>query len=141
VLVRDHGLPLHIFGGKVDGLARYGHKITSADSLSWSITARYDRPRSRLLRQLPRLRAALARPRARSRAQPAPRPPVPGLLSTATDLFSRNSRPSSKAELDAAAAHLDDLGISHEPIKDIGPAYILEFRDPDNIALELAAPK
>jgi glyoxylase I family protein len=44
-------------------------------------------------------------------------------------------------ELDAAAAHLDDLGIEHEPIKDIGPAYILEFRDPDNIALELTAPK
>lgn len=44
VLARDLGLPLHIFGGKVDGLARYGHKITSADSLSWSITARYDRP-------------------------------------------------------------------------------------------------
>jgi glyoxylase I family protein len=31
--------------------------------------------------------------------------------------------------------------IAHEPIKDIGPAYILEFRDPDNIALELTAPK
>jgi glyoxylase I family protein len=44
-------------------------------------------------------------------------------------------------ELDSAAAHLDDLGIEHEPIKDIGPSYILEFRDPDNIALELTAPK
>jgi glyoxylase I family protein len=44
-------------------------------------------------------------------------------------------------ELDAAAAHLDDLGVEHEPIKDIGPAYILEFRDPDNIALELTAPR
>jgi glyoxylase I family protein len=43
--------------------------------------------------------------------------------------------------LEAAAAHLDDLGISHEPIKDIGVAYILEFRDPDNIALELTARK
>lgn len=47
----------------------------------------------------------------------------------------------SRAELDAAAAHLDGLGIAHEPIKDIGPLYILEFRDPDNIALELTAPK
>ncbi|WP_068278067.1 VOC family protein [Aldersonia kunmingensis] len=47
----------------------------------------------------------------------------------------------SKAELDSAATHLDDLGIAHEPIKDIGISYILEFRDPDNIALELAAPK
>lgn len=50
-------------------------------------------------------------------------------------------RAASKAELDAAAKHLDDLSIRHEPIKDIGPSYILEFRDPDNIALELTAPK
>ncbi len=48
---------------------------------------------------------------------------------------------SSKADLDSAAAHLDELGIAHEAVKDIGPAYILEFRDPDNIALELTAPK
>jgi glyoxylase I family protein len=47
----------------------------------------------------------------------------------------------SKAELDAAAAHLDELGVDHEAVKDIGPSYILEFRDPDNIALELTAPK
>ena len=47
----------------------------------------------------------------------------------------------SKAELDDAAAHLDVLGVDHEPVKDIGPTYILEFRDPDNIALELTAPK
>jgi glyoxylase I family protein len=46
-----------------------------------------------------------------------------------------------KDELDAAAQHLDDLGIPHEPVKDIGISYILEFRDPDNIALELTAPK
>jgi glyoxylase I family protein len=50
-------------------------------------------------------------------------------------------RAASKAELDAAALHLDELGIDHEPVKDIGPSYILEFRDPDNIALELTAPK
>ncbi|MGB3485938.1 MAG: VOC family protein [Mycobacterium sp.] len=47
----------------------------------------------------------------------------------------------SLAEIEAAAAHLDDLGIAHGSVKDIGPAYILEFRDPDNIALELSAPK
>jgi glyoxylase I family protein len=47
----------------------------------------------------------------------------------------------SKDELDAAATHLDDLGVAHEQVKDIGPSYILEFRDPDNIALELTAPK
>jgi glyoxylase I family protein len=50
-------------------------------------------------------------------------------------------RMSSRTELDSAAAHLDELSIPHEPIKDIGPSYILEFRDPDNIALELTAPK
>ncbi|NTY60055.1 VOC family protein [Mycolicibacterium sphagni] len=43
--------------------------------------------------------------------------------------------------LEQAAAHLDQLGIDHEPIKDIGVAHILEFRDPDNIALELTARK
>ncbi|WP_029108186.1 VOC family protein [Mycobacterium sp. URHD0025] len=47
----------------------------------------------------------------------------------------------SLAELNDAALHLDDLDIAHEPVKDIGPSYILEFRDPDNIALELTAPK
>ena len=47
----------------------------------------------------------------------------------------------SKSELDDAATHLDALGIAHEPVKDIGVMYILEFRDPDNIALELVAPK
>jgi glyoxylase I family protein len=50
-------------------------------------------------------------------------------------------RVGSRDELDDAAAHLDQLGIAHEPVKDIGPSYILEFRDPDNIALELTAPK
>ncbi len=44
-------------------------------------------------------------------------------------------------ELEAAAAHLDALGVEHEPIKDIGTSHILEFRDPDNIALELIAVK
>ncbi|MCV7347607.1 VOC family protein [Mycolicibacterium rhodesiae] len=43
--------------------------------------------------------------------------------------------------IEQAAAHLDSLGIEHEPVKDIGVAYILEFRDPDNIALELTARK
>ncbi|MGK2882459.1 MAG: VOC family protein [Mycobacterium sp.] len=47
----------------------------------------------------------------------------------------------SKAEIDSAAAYLDDLGVSCGPVKDIGLMYILEFRDPDNIALELCAPK
>jgi glyoxylase I family protein len=72
-----------------------------------------------------------------------------GLRPVATDRFHEDRagldhiafRTANKAELDAAAEHLDGLGIDHEPVKDIGPSYILEFRDPDNIALELTAPK
>jgi glyoxylase I family protein len=72
-----------------------------------------------------------------------------GLRPVATDRFDENRagldhiafRLANKAELDSAAAHLDEIGVQHEPIKDIGPSYILEFRDPDNIALELSAPK
>lgn len=45
----------------------------------------------------------------------------------------------SRAHLDTAAAHLDALGIDHGGVKDIGLGYLLEFRDPDNIALELWA--
>ena len=46
------------------------------------------------------------------------------------------------AALEAAVGVLDELGIAHEGIKDLGEAgtAILEFRDPDNIALELSAP-
>lgn len=47
---------------------------------------------------------------------------------------------SSRAEVDAAAAELDMLGVAHSGVKDIGVAVLLEFRDPDNIALELFAP-
>jgi glyoxylase I family protein len=72
-----------------------------------------------------------------------------GLRPVATDRFHEDRagldhiafRLGSKAELDAAAAHLDEVGVEHEPVKDIGPSYILQFRDPDNIALELTAPK
>lgn len=45
-----------------------------------------------------------------------------------------------RADLDAAAAVLDELGVAHGGIKDIGGAFLLEFRDPDNISLELFAP-
>lgn len=44
-------------------------------------------------------------------------------------------------DLQAAAALLDKQGATHSGIKDIGSAHILEFRDPDNIALELYAAK
>jgi len=72
-----------------------------------------------------------------------------GLRPGSTDTFDEDRtgldhlafRLASKSELDDAAALLDDLGIAHHPIKDIGIMYILEFRDPDNIALELTAPK
>ncbi|WP_301146431.1 VOC family protein [Mycobacterium simiae] len=72
-----------------------------------------------------------------------------GLRPVATDRFHEDRtgldhiafRLASRDELDTAAAHLDDIGVEHEPVKDIGPSYILEFRDPDNIALELTAPK
>jgi glyoxylase I family protein len=47
----------------------------------------------------------------------------------------------SRDDLEAAAVLLDDRGIPHGGIKDIGAGYILEFRDPDNIALEVFAPK
>jgi glyoxylase I family protein len=72
-----------------------------------------------------------------------------GLRPVATDRFNEDRtgldhiafRLGSKDELDSAATHLDELGVKHEPVRDIGPSYILEFRDPDNIALELTAPK
>ncbi|WP_130289103.1 VOC family protein [Pseudonocardia sediminis] len=44
------------------------------------------------------------------------------------------------ADLEAASAHLDSLSIKHEGVKDIGMGHLLEFRDPDGIALELFAP-
>jgi glyoxylase I family protein len=45
-----------------------------------------------------------------------------------------------RSDLDAAAAALDAIGAPHSGVKDIGVAFLLEFRDPDNIALELFAP-
>jgi hypothetical protein len=76
-------------------------------------------------------------------------PGTSGLRPVASDRFDENRagldqlafRVANKDELHSAAAYLDELNIGHEPIKDIGPGYILEFCDPDNIALELSAPK
>ena len=48
----------------------------------------------------------------------------------------------SRAELEAAERLLDERGVPHGEIKDLGPAlqlYVLAFRDPDNIQLELTA--
>ena len=41
------------------------------------------------------------------------------------------------ADLEAAIQLLDELGIAHSEVKNIGSGSIVEFRDPDNIALEL----
>ena len=46
-----------------------------------------------------------------------------------------------RGELEAAVEVLDALGAAHGEVKDIGSMHLLEFRDPDGIALELAAPK
>ncbi|MGI8969064.1 MAG: VOC family protein [Chloroflexota bacterium] len=45
-----------------------------------------------------------------------------------------------RADLDAAVKVLDEQGIAHGGVKDISDGAILEFRDPDNIALEVFAP-
>lgn len=42
-------------------------------------------------------------------------------------------------DLHAAVGVLDELGVAHEEVKDLGAALILEFRDPDGVALELYA--
>ncbi len=46
-----------------------------------------------------------------------------------------------RSELESTVSLLDARGTAHGGIKDIGSGYILEFRDPDNIALELFAAK
>lgn len=72
-----------------------------------------------------------------------------GLRPVADDVFSENRvgldhlafTVEGRDVLDDAVGQLEDRGIRHSGIKDIGAGYILEFRDPDNIALELFAPK
>ncbi len=44
-----------------------------------------------------------------------------------------------RAAVHAAAALLDELGVPHSGVKDLGRAVLLEFRDPDGIALEVYA--
>jgi len=47
------------------------------------------------------------------------------------------------AELEAAATFLEEQGVSHGEIHDLGPGfgiYVMALRDPDNIQLELTAP-
>jgi glyoxylase I family protein len=72
-----------------------------------------------------------------------------GLRPVATDTFDEDRvgldhlsfAVASRSDLDAAVRLLDELGVAHGEIKDIGAGDIVEFRDPDNIALELFAPK
>jgi glyoxylase I family protein len=50
----------------------------------------------------------------------------------------------SRAALNEAVRFLDQRGISHSEIRDLGEAFgicILVFRDPDNVQLELSAPR
>jgi len=50
----------------------------------------------------------------------------------------------SRRTLEDAVALLDKLGVPHSEIRDLGEAFgicILIFRDPDNIQLELSAPR
>jgi glyoxylase I family protein len=39
-----------------------------------------------------------------------------------------------------AARRLEELGVPHSGVRDLGRAVLLEFRDPDGIALEVYAP-
>jgi glyoxylase I family protein len=72
-----------------------------------------------------------------------------GLRPVADDQFSENRvgldhvsfAVADLSDIEAAAGVLDELGIAHGGVKDIGAGYILEFRDPDNIALEIFAAK
>lgn len=71
-----------------------------------------------------------------------------GLRPVAVDSFDENRvgldhlafEVEDRTVLDDAAAQLDGMGIGHAGVKDIGAGHILEFRDPDDIALELFAP-
>jgi glyoxylase I family protein len=47
------------------------------------------------------------------------------------------------AEMDRAKALLDERGIEHGTVNDLGEGvaiYVMSFRDPDNVQLELTAP-
>ena len=71
-----------------------------------------------------------------------------GLRPVATDRFDENRvgldhlsfNVAARSDLEAAVEILDKRGVTHAGIKKIGHGFILEFRDPDNIALELMAP-
>ena len=72
-----------------------------------------------------------------------------GLRPTGSDRFDENRTGldhlsfavPSHDDLLAAVETLDAAGVAHDEIKDLGSGWILEFRDPDGIALELFAPR
>ena len=72
-----------------------------------------------------------------------------GLRPVSTDVFTEDRTGldhvsfgvATREVLEEAAAMLEARGTEHSGIKDIGAGYILEFRDPDNIALELFCAK
>jgi len=45
-----------------------------------------------------------------------------------------------RADLEEWERRFDELGVTYTPIRDMEMSYNLNFRDPDNIALELSAP-
>lgn len=60
------------------------------------------------------------------------------MLSISTPLV--DPRVATRADLDAWASWLDELGVGHSGVRDItepSPFSTLVFRDPDNIQLEL----
>jgi glyoxylase I family protein len=72
-----------------------------------------------------------------------------GLRPVGTDAFAEDRtgldhlsfQVDSRSDLVTAVELLDERGVAHGGIKDVGAGYVLEFRDPDNIALELFAPQ
>lgn len=77
-------------------------------------------------------------------------PPIPE-KAIANDRFDENRvgldhisfNVGSHDELEEAIVLFDEKGVSHGEIKDLGPGlgiYVLAFRDPDNVQLELTAP-
>lgn len=58
---------------------------------------------------------------------------------TRTALDHVSFRVANRFRLEAWADRLTDLGVDHDPIKDLGASSVLAFRDPDDIPLELIA--
>jgi glyoxylase I family protein len=77
--------------------------------------------------------------------------PPDGNKAVNSDLFNENRigldhvsfSVDSRADMEEALALLDQRGVEHGDIRDLGPdlgIYVMAFRDPDNIQLEITAP-